>query len=92
MVCVDIYGIAPTRHGHGPRSVRLDSRRGALPLPCRCPYPAAALTLSLLVTWIGTNDVDPSFSLDDFTIFTNAFHAGADFHRPDSFGWSAKTS
>jgi len=38
------------------------------------------LTLSLLVTRIRTNDINPAFSADNFAVFANFFNAGTDFH------------
>ena len=38
-------------------------------------------SLPLLVARVAANHVNPTFSTDNFTIFTNSFDAGADLHR-----------
>ena len=37
--------------------------------------------MPLLVARVATNHVNPTFSADNLTIFTNSFDAGADLHR-----------
>ena len=39
------------------------------------------LTLTLFVTGVATDYVDPPFTTDNFAIFADSFYASADFHR-----------
>jgi len=38
------------------------------------------LALSLLVTWVLTNDTDDAFSADDLALVANLFDARTNFH------------
>jgi hypothetical protein len=39
------------------------------------------LTLTLLMAWVGANNVDLASSFHDFAVLTDSFNAGADLHR-----------
>ncbi len=42
------------------------------------------LTLTLLVTSVGANDIHAAFSAYDFAVLTHSFDAGANLHRGPS--------
>ncbi len=40
----------------------------------------ARLALPLFMSWIFTNNIEPSSATDDFTLSTSLFNRGSDFH------------
>lgn len=47
-----------------------------------------ALALTLLMAWVGADNVDLAPTADDLTVFANSLHTGADFHRRFSRNWT----
>jgi len=52
------------------------------------PYPKVNLALTLLMAWVGANNVDLATTAYDLTVFTDSLHTGADFHRRFSRNWT----
>ena len=46
-----------------------------------CDVKKRTLALTLFVAWVGANDVYPTLTADNFAVFANSLHTGADFHR-----------